>query len=102
MLSPHFAFGVVADVQFADIPDGASFAGTPRHYRSSLTALERGVAVWQNQNLAFLLQLGDIIGTLPRVDHSVASAPVHILARTTQMGMLAMLLIRPSTAYCNA
>jgi hypothetical protein len=36
---PLFTFAVMSDVQYADIPDGASFGGTPRYYRHSLEAL---------------------------------------------------------------
>ena len=36
---PLFSFAVMSDVQYADIPDGASFGGTPRFYRHSLEAL---------------------------------------------------------------
>jgi hypothetical protein len=36
---PLFSFGVLTDVQYADIPDGQSFGGTPRFYRHSLEGL---------------------------------------------------------------
>ena len=36
---PLFSFAVLSDVQYADIPDGASFGGTPRYYRHALEAL---------------------------------------------------------------
>jgi hypothetical protein len=36
---PLFSFGVLTDVQYAPIPDGASFGGTPRYYRHALEAL---------------------------------------------------------------
>lgn len=32
-----FSFGCITDVQHADVPDGASFGGIPRFYRSSLS-----------------------------------------------------------------
>lgn len=28
-----FSFGVISDIQYADIPDGFSFKGTRRYYR---------------------------------------------------------------------
>jgi hypothetical protein len=37
--APLFSFGVLTDVQYADIPDGQSFGGTPRFYRHSLEGL---------------------------------------------------------------
>ena len=36
---PLFSFAIVTDVQYADIPDGASYGGTPRYYRHALEAL---------------------------------------------------------------
>lgn len=36
---PLFRFGVVTDVQYADIADGTSFGGTARFYRNSLVNL---------------------------------------------------------------
>ena len=28
-----FSFGVISDIQYANIPDGFSFSGIPRYYR---------------------------------------------------------------------
>ena len=36
---PLFSFAILTDVQYADIPDGASYGGTPRYYRHALEAL---------------------------------------------------------------
>jgi manganese-dependent ADP-ribose/CDP-alcohol diphosphatase len=33
-----FSVGMIADIQYAPIPDGTSFTGTPRYYRHSLEA----------------------------------------------------------------
>lgn len=30
-----FSFGIISDIQYANIPDGFSFAGVPRYYRYS-------------------------------------------------------------------
>ena len=54
--SPLFSFGVLADVQYADAPP----AGT-RFYRNSLGKLERCVADLNTRDLAFTIQLGDLI-----------------------------------------
>lgn len=51
-----FTFGIVADIQYGD----KDAAGT-RHYRASLGKLERCVADLNGRNLAFTIQLGDII-----------------------------------------
>jgi hypothetical protein len=61
-LSGMFRFGVIADIQYANIADGASFAGTPRYYRHSLEAAEMAVRDWEEKQLiCFIAQLGDII-----------------------------------------
>jgi len=54
--SAPLAFGVVADVQYADQDDSGQ-----RHYRASLAKLEDCVADLNAQPLAFTIQLGDIV-----------------------------------------
>ena len=68
MVKPKFSFGIITDVQYADIPDGHSFGGVPRYYRHSLEALGRAIGRWDSQGgLAFVVHLGDIIdGNCPR------------------------------------
>ena len=51
-----FSFGVIADVQYSD----KATAGA-RHYRESLAKLEECVTVLNRRDLAFTIQLGDII-----------------------------------------
>ncbi|KAF5730896.1 manganese-dependent ADP-ribose/CDP-alcohol diphosphatase-like isoform X1 [Tripterygium wilfordii] len=59
---PLFSFGVISDVQYADIPDGYSFIGVPRFYRHSLLVLQRAVQNWNaHQKLKFVLNYGDIV-----------------------------------------
>ncbi|KAK3259762.1 hypothetical protein CYMTET_31255 [Cymbomonas tetramitiformis] len=58
---PLFTFGVIADIQYADIDDGASFSGTPRFYRNSLNVLAEAVGAWRKRDVDFAIQLGDII-----------------------------------------
>ena len=36
-----FRAGIISDIQYADIPDGKSFGGIPRYYRSALQGLKR-------------------------------------------------------------
>lgn len=69
---PLFSFGVIADVQYADIPDGHSFVGIPRYYQHSLLVLQRAVQKWNNhQKLKFVMNFGDIVdGRCPK-DQSV-------------------------------
>jgi manganese-dependent ADP-ribose/CDP-alcohol diphosphatase len=59
---PLFSFGVISDVQYADIPDGHSFIGVPRYYRRSIRVLQRAVKKWNNhQNLNFVINFGDFV-----------------------------------------
>ncbi|KAK7490862.1 hypothetical protein BaRGS_00017918 [Batillaria attramentaria] len=60
----HLTFGLIADVQYADIEDGMNYAQTrKRYYRASLDLLQRAVTDWKTShpNIAFVLQLGDLI-----------------------------------------
>ncbi|KAF3704761.1 Manganese-dependent ADP-ribose/CDP-alcohol diphosphatase [Channa argus] len=62
--APLFTFGVIADIQYADIDDGYNFSGTrKRYYRSSLQLLKNAQRSWSESAVKpeFILQLGDII-----------------------------------------
>ena len=56
-----FCAGIISDIQYADIPNGASFSGTPRYYRSSLTCLQRAISSWTAAKVDFCIHLGDIV-----------------------------------------
>lgn len=61
---PLFTFGVIADVQYADLDDGYNFPRTRRRfYRSSLDLLGNALLSWSTAAVrpSFILQLGDII-----------------------------------------
>ncbi|CAL9205344.1 unnamed protein product [Musa hybrid cultivar] len=61
-LQPLFSFGVISDVQYADIPDGHSFSGVPRYYRHSMQVLQRAISKWNDhKKLQFLMNFGDIV-----------------------------------------
>ncbi|OMO87558.1 hypothetical protein COLO4_20637 [Corchorus olitorius] len=61
-MHPLFSFGVISDVQYADIPDGHSFLGVPRYYRHSMLVLQRAVQSWNNhKKLNFAINFGDIV-----------------------------------------
>ncbi|CAN1136409.1 Manganese-dependent ADP-ribose/CDP-alcohol diphosphatase [Linum perenne] len=68
MVKPLFSFGVIADVQYADITDGHSFLGVPRYYRHSINVLQRAVHNWNHrQNPRFVMNFGDIVdGNCPK------------------------------------
>lgn len=61
---PLFTFGVIADIQYADIDDGYNYTRTRRrYYRSSLQLLRKAQDSWAEAAVQpdFILQLGDII-----------------------------------------
>lgn len=62
--APRVAFGVIADIQFADAEDGHDFGGyRRRYYRHSLRLLREAVRAWADESppIDFVLQLGDSI-----------------------------------------
>lgn len=58
---PSFKFGVVADIQYAPIPDGYSFAGILRYYRHSLEVARHAAQYFESDGADLVLNLGDII-----------------------------------------
>lgn len=69
---PLFSFGVISDVQYADIADGRSFLGVPRYYRHSILVLQRAVKKWNDlQKLSFAVNFGDIVDGFCPKDQSL-------------------------------
>ncbi|XP_064179127.1 manganese-dependent ADP-ribose/CDP-alcohol diphosphatase isoform X2 [Anguilla rostrata] len=63
-LPPLFTFGVIADIQYADIEDGFNHHHTrKRYYRNSLRLLRRANEKWKGEAVkpSFIIQLGDVI-----------------------------------------
>jgi manganese-dependent ADP-ribose/CDP-alcohol diphosphatase len=65
---PIASFGVITDIQYADVDDGASYNGKRiRHYRNSLNLTTEAINNWiiyeseQNKKLEFVIQLGDLV-----------------------------------------
>lgn len=56
-----FSFGIVSDIQYADVDDAVSFHGVPRFYRNTLVALRQAVSTWRLHNVNFAVHFGDII-----------------------------------------
>lgn len=81
--APLFAFGVIADIQYADAEDGYDFSGyRRRYYRQSLQLLRDAVAAWAAERppLAFVLQLGDSIDGLNARGGRAGAALEQVLA----------------------
>ena len=58
---PQLCFGMVADVQYADVADGSSFGGTPRYFRHSLAAAKQAVQCWVGSGVSFAVNIGDLV-----------------------------------------
>ncbi|KAL0984033.1 hypothetical protein UPYG_G00136160 [Umbra pygmaea] len=72
-IQPLFTFGIIADIQYADIDDGFNFSHTrKRYYRNSINLLRNAQASWNTENIKpqFILQLGDIIDGHNKKDNS--------------------------------
>ncbi|XP_073773581.1 manganese-dependent ADP-ribose/CDP-alcohol diphosphatase isoform X1 [Danio rerio] len=62
MEDPVFTFGLIADVQYADIEDGENYLRTRRrYYRGSADLLRDAVLQWRRERVQCVVQLGDII-----------------------------------------
>ena len=60
---PAYTFGVISDVQWADIDDGSNFDGSiPRYYRGALQALQRAVDWWNLRTLFPQPEVGKLHG----------------------------------------
>lgn len=73
---PLVTFGVLTDVQYANVDDGKSYdQKRNRYYRNSLNLVQEAISNWKlNQNLKFLIQLGDLIdGKSKPINDSLAA-----------------------------
>lgn len=59
--APKLSFGVIADIQYAPIPDGESYGGVPRYYRHALSAAKHAAQHFQEEKVDLVVNLGDII-----------------------------------------
>ncbi|XP_069605301.1 manganese-dependent ADP-ribose/CDP-alcohol diphosphatase-like [Ranitomeya imitator] len=59
----YFTFGVIADIQYANKPDGLSGWKTMRYYSQSCLHFQDAIKQWNAKDIKpkFVLQLGDII-----------------------------------------
>eukprot|EP00977_Amphora_coffeiformis_P005062 scaffold1068_cov167-Amphora_coffeaeformis.AAC.20 len=58
---PLLRVGLIADIQYSNIPDGTSFTGTPRFYRNALSAARTAAQHFEREKLPIVLNLGDIV-----------------------------------------
>jgi len=60
--TPLFSFGVIGDIQYADVDNGWDFHKTnQRYFRNTLNVLSSAMVSWNSEDLAFCAQMGDII-----------------------------------------
>lgn len=95
--APLATFGVIADVQYVDAPDGSNYKKTvKRHYRGSLEVLRRAVAWWNAEpRVDFVANLGDVVdGQCARLGQSESAlrTVVHEFGRCAHGGRVAHLV----------
>lgn len=56
-----FSFGIISDIQWAPIPDGHSFHGTPRYYADAFEKAKRAVEGFKAHDVECVVHLGDIV-----------------------------------------
>ncbi|XP_023369763.1 manganese-dependent ADP-ribose/CDP-alcohol diphosphatase isoform X2 [Otolemur garnettii] len=81
-----FSFGVIADIQYADLEDGYNFHGNRRrYYRHSLVHLQGAIDDWNTQSstLSCVLQLGDIIDGY-NAQHKASETSLELVMNTFQ------------------
>jgi manganese-dependent ADP-ribose/CDP-alcohol diphosphatase len=58
---PMYTFGVLADIQYAPIPDGHSYSGNPRYYQHAKEAARHAAIHFQEEQVQCVINLGDIV-----------------------------------------
>ncbi|CAB9499329.1 dependent ADP-ribose/CDP-alcohol diphosphatase [Seminavis robusta] len=58
---PDFTFGLIADIQYAPIPDGFSYGGVPRYYRHAKDVAAHAAKHFEQEQIPLVVNLGDII-----------------------------------------
>lgn len=65
---PLVCVGVVADVQYVDLPVSKNFSGTEtRYYRDSLVSVTQAAECWAQRGVRVAVQLGDLIDQQSRI-----------------------------------
>ncbi|XP_059763742.1 manganese-dependent ADP-ribose/CDP-alcohol diphosphatase isoform X3 [Balaenoptera ricei] len=81
-----FSFGVIADIQYADLEDGYNFQGSRRrYYRHSLLHLQGAIEHWNKESSppSCVLQLGDIIDGY-NAQHKASEKSLELIMNTFQ------------------
>eukprot|EP01063_Lacrimia_lanifica_P033419 TRINITY_DN5931_c0_g1_i2.p1 TRINITY_DN5931_c0_g1~~TRINITY_DN5931_c0_g1_i2.p1 ORF type:complete len:339 (+),score=111.66 TRINITY_DN5931_c0_g1_i2:57-1073(+) len=101
MAAPLCRFGVIADVQYADIDDRTSFCGRyHRRYRGALDALRRAVAAWAAEGCSFVMDLGDIIDQTNEAEGTVAQAVAAVVNEFEKLQAPHYHLVGNHELYC--
>ncbi|XP_035572589.1 manganese-dependent ADP-ribose/CDP-alcohol diphosphatase isoform X2 [Canis lupus dingo] len=82
-----FSFGVIADIQYADLEDGYNFQGNRRrYYRHSLLHLRGAIEHWNTEGRlpCCVLQLGDIIDGY-NAQYKASEKSLELVMNTFQM-----------------
>eukprot|EP01065_Artemidia_motanka_P025511 TRINITY_DN30501_c0_g1_i1.p1 TRINITY_DN30501_c0_g1~~TRINITY_DN30501_c0_g1_i1.p1 ORF type:complete len:359 (+),score=78.27 TRINITY_DN30501_c0_g1_i1:69-1079(+) len=81
-------FGVIADVQYADVPDAFNFSRTSfRRYRGALVGLRRAIDEWTSDRLSFVVDLGDMIDQQCEANGDTDVAMKRILAEWDRLSV---------------
>nr|XP_034360722.1 manganese-dependent ADP-ribose/CDP-alcohol diphosphatase [Arvicanthis niloticus] len=84
---PLFSFGVIADIQYADLEDGYNYQRSRRrYYRHSLIHLQGAIEDWNKESSipCCVLQLGDIIDGF-NAQYKVSEKSLELVMNTFQM-----------------
>ncbi|GAB1296242.1 Manganese-dependent ADP-ribose/CDP-alcohol diphosphatase [Apodemus speciosus] len=84
---PLFSFGVIADIQYADLEDGYNYQRSRRrYYRHSLIHLQGAIEDWNKESSmpCCVLQLGDIIDGY-NAQYKVSEKSLEVVMNTFQM-----------------
>lgn len=89
-------FGVLSDIQYADIDDVTDCRGMTRYYRNSINLTTKAIEDWkeieqkENMNFKFLIQLGDLFDVRSKIKGN------HDLAKSTVLSELKKMFENPA------
>ena len=75
--TPLFTIGVIADIQWAPVPNGHSYSGVPRFYQHALEAAKVAAQHFEEEKVHLVVNLGDIIDGKCQ-DISIDQWPEHL------------------------